>query len=106
MIARAAKVNFEAPLTWLVWITSILSIVLTYILSYLLIPELGDGTRLRFNNTYDRTADNEALQLRGFDEELSWFDFASWRLVTTNEVDPSSRARSAGSRICTSQVCI
>ena len=36
--------NFETPLTWLVWITSILSIVLTYILSYLLIPELGDGT--------------------------------------------------------------
>ena len=32
--------------------------------------ELGDGTRLHFNNTYDRTADNEALHLRGFDEEL------------------------------------
>jgi phenylpropionate dioxygenase-like ring-hydroxylating dioxygenase large terminal subunit len=24
--------------------------------------------------------------LEGFEEELSWFDFASWRLVTTNEV--------------------
>ncbi|HEY8943642.1 MAG TPA: sodium-translocating pyrophosphatase, partial [Polyangiaceae bacterium] len=38
------KVNFEAPLTWLVWITSIASVGLTFVVSYLLIPELGDGT--------------------------------------------------------------
>jgi len=38
------KMNFEAPLTSLVWITSIVSVVLTYVASYLLIPELGDGT--------------------------------------------------------------
>ena len=36
--------NFEAPLTSLVWLTSIVSVVLTYIVSYLLIPDLGDGT--------------------------------------------------------------
>src|SRR6185369_16256267 len=37
--------NFEAPLTSLVWITSIVSIVLTYVVSYLMIPVLsGDGT--------------------------------------------------------------
>ena len=36
--------NFEAPLTFLVWLTSILSVVLTYIVSYLMIPDLGDGT--------------------------------------------------------------
>src|SRR5260370_3712700 len=36
--------NFEAPLTQLVWVTSILSVALTYIVSYLMIPELGDGT--------------------------------------------------------------
>ena len=36
--------NFETPLTVLVWITSIVSVVLTYVISYLLIPELGDGT--------------------------------------------------------------
>jgi len=36
--------NFEAPLTSLVWITSVVSVVLTFIVSYLLIPELGDGT--------------------------------------------------------------
>ncbi|MBF0363326.1 MAG: sodium-translocating pyrophosphatase [Oligoflexia bacterium] len=35
--------NFEHPLTSLVWITSIVSIVVTFVLSYLLIPELGDG---------------------------------------------------------------
>jgi K(+)-stimulated pyrophosphate-energized sodium pump len=40
----AAKMNFEAPLTSLVWLTSVVSVVLTYIVSYLLIPDLGDGT--------------------------------------------------------------
>ncbi|MDB4876347.1 MAG: Inorganic diphosphatase [Gemmatimonadetes bacterium] len=38
------KMNFEAPLTFLVWLTSILSVVLTYIVSYLMIPDLGDGS--------------------------------------------------------------
>jgi K(+)-stimulated pyrophosphate-energized sodium pump len=43
--ANAGDMNFEAPLTSLVWITSIVSIVLTYIVSYLMIPVLGgDGT--------------------------------------------------------------
>ncbi|RPI54089.1 MAG: sodium-translocating pyrophosphatase [Acidobacteria bacterium] len=40
----ATSMNFEAPLTSLVWLTSIVSVVLTYLISYLLIPELGDGT--------------------------------------------------------------
>ena len=40
----AAKMNFEAPLTSLVWLTSIVSVVLTYIVSNVLIPDLGDGT--------------------------------------------------------------
>lgn len=34
---NAEKMNFEAPLTSLVWITSILSIILTFVVSYLLI---------------------------------------------------------------------
>src|SRR5678816_3127768 len=38
------KMNFEAPLTSLVWLTSIVSVVITYIVSYLLIPDLGDGS--------------------------------------------------------------
>jgi K(+)-stimulated pyrophosphate-energized sodium pump len=42
--ANADKMNFETPLTWLVWLTSIISVAITYIVSYLLIPDLGDGT--------------------------------------------------------------
>ena len=38
------EMNFEVPLTWLVWITSFVSIALTYIISYYMIPDLGDGT--------------------------------------------------------------
>ena len=41
---NAAKMNFEAPLTQLVWLTSIVSVVATYVVSYLLIADLGDGT--------------------------------------------------------------
>src|SRR5512140_2100734 len=39
-----ARFNFEAPLTTLVWITSIVSVVATYVASYFLIKDLGDGT--------------------------------------------------------------
>jgi K(+)-stimulated pyrophosphate-energized sodium pump len=42
--AGVAKMNFEAPLTSLVWLTSIVSVVTTYVASYILIPNLGDGT--------------------------------------------------------------
>jgi K(+)-stimulated pyrophosphate-energized sodium pump len=38
---NADNMNFEAPLTSLVWLTSIISIVLTYIVSYLIVPVLG-----------------------------------------------------------------
>ncbi|HWS73023.1 MAG TPA: sodium-translocating pyrophosphatase [Thermoanaerobaculia bacterium] len=38
---NADSFNFEAPLTSLVWITSILSVIITYTVSYLLIPTLG-----------------------------------------------------------------
>ncbi|MEI8315616.1 MAG: sodium-translocating pyrophosphatase [Verrucomicrobiota bacterium] len=40
----ARKFNFEHPLTSLVWITSAISVVVTYVSSALLIPHLGDGT--------------------------------------------------------------
>jgi K(+)-stimulated pyrophosphate-energized sodium pump len=44
--SNADKMNFEAPLTSLVWITSIVSIALTYVISYFVIPELGgDSTQ-------------------------------------------------------------
>ena len=41
---NATKMNFEAPLTSLVWLTSIVSVILTYIVSYMLIADLGDGS--------------------------------------------------------------
>jgi K(+)-stimulated pyrophosphate-energized sodium pump len=40
----ASKMNFEAPLTSLVWLTSIISVILTFVVSRLLIADLGDGT--------------------------------------------------------------
>ncbi len=42
----ADKMNFEQPLTFLVWLTSIISVVMTYIVSYLLIPEIGGDSSL------------------------------------------------------------
>ncbi|MET0153022.1 MAG: sodium-translocating pyrophosphatase [Candidatus Binatia bacterium] len=43
--ANAETMNFEAPLTVLVWLTSIVSVAVTYVISGLLIPDLGgDGT--------------------------------------------------------------
>jgi len=41
---NADEMDFETPLTSLVWITSIVSIVLTYVVSYMMIPDLGQGT--------------------------------------------------------------
>src|SRR5271167_63392 len=42
--ANSDEMNFETPLTSLVWITSVISIVVTYIVTYEMIPALGDGT--------------------------------------------------------------
>jgi K(+)-stimulated pyrophosphate-energized sodium pump len=42
--ATATRMNFEAPLTSLVWLTSLVSVVTTYLASYVLIANLGDGT--------------------------------------------------------------
>ena len=48
-IARARYVNvdemdYEAPLTSLVWLTSLISVALTFLVSRLLLPHLGDGS--------------------------------------------------------------
>jgi K(+)-stimulated pyrophosphate-energized sodium pump len=44
--AAANDMNFEAPLTSLVWITSLVSIAITYVVSHLMIPDLGgDGSQ-------------------------------------------------------------
>ena len=42
--SNANEMNFETPLTSLVWITSVVSIALTYIISYFIIPSLGGDT--------------------------------------------------------------
>ncbi|HUI42925.1 MAG TPA: sodium-translocating pyrophosphatase [Terriglobia bacterium] len=44
--AHVAKMNFEAPLTSLVWITSFTSIGLTYLISAITIPNLGGDSTL------------------------------------------------------------
>ncbi len=44
--ADAERMNFEAPLTFLVWLTSLVSVALTFVVSYLLIPSLGGDTTL------------------------------------------------------------
>jgi K(+)-stimulated pyrophosphate-energized sodium pump len=43
---NADKMNFEQPLTNLVWLTSIISIVLTYVISYFIIPDLAGDSSL------------------------------------------------------------
>jgi K(+)-stimulated pyrophosphate-energized sodium pump len=44
--ATADRMDFEAPLTTLVWLTSLVSIALTYVVSWLLIPDLGGDPTL------------------------------------------------------------
>ena len=43
---HAPKFNYEHPLTFLVWLTSIISIVATYVVSYFMVPDLGGDTTL------------------------------------------------------------
>jgi K(+)-stimulated pyrophosphate-energized sodium pump len=42
----ADEMNYEAPLTSLVWMTSLVSVVLTFIVSYFLIPNIGGDSSL------------------------------------------------------------
>jgi K(+)-stimulated pyrophosphate-energized sodium pump len=44
--ANADSMNFESPLTSLVWLTSVLSIGVTYLVSRILIPDLGGDPTL------------------------------------------------------------
>jgi K(+)-stimulated pyrophosphate-energized sodium pump len=43
---HADKMNYEAPLTILVWLTSFVSVALTYVVSYALIPNIGGDSSL------------------------------------------------------------
>ncbi len=40
------KMNYETPLTSLVWLTSIISVGMTYLISYLMIPDIGGDSTL------------------------------------------------------------
>jgi K(+)-stimulated pyrophosphate-energized sodium pump len=40
---QADEMDYEAPLTSLVWLTSVISILMTYLASFLMIRDLGDG---------------------------------------------------------------
>ena len=40
----ADKMNFEAPLTWLVWLTSLISVAVTFVISAIIVPSLGGDT--------------------------------------------------------------
>ncbi|MBL0157100.1 MAG: sodium-translocating pyrophosphatase [Bryobacterales bacterium] len=44
--SNAKKFNYEHPLTSLVWLTSVLSVVITYVASYFMVPELGGDSSL------------------------------------------------------------
>jgi K(+)-stimulated pyrophosphate-energized sodium pump len=44
--AGSDTMNFEKPLTSLVWITSVVSVVLTYVVSYFIVPSLHGDTSL------------------------------------------------------------
>jgi K(+)-stimulated pyrophosphate-energized sodium pump len=44
--SKSDDMNFETPLTSLVWITSVISIVLTFVVSKLIIPDLGGDSSL------------------------------------------------------------
>jgi K(+)-stimulated pyrophosphate-energized sodium pump len=41
---NADNMNYESPLTSLVWLTSLVSVALTYLVSWMLLPDLGDGS--------------------------------------------------------------
>jgi K(+)-stimulated pyrophosphate-energized sodium pump len=43
---NADKMDYEAPLTSLVWLTSIISIAATFVISYLMIPSLGGDSTM------------------------------------------------------------
>jgi K(+)-stimulated pyrophosphate-energized sodium pump len=42
--ATADVMNYETPLTSLVWLTSLVSVAMTYVVSWALLPNLGDGS--------------------------------------------------------------
>jgi Na+/H+-translocating membrane pyrophosphatase len=67
----ASKMNFEQPLTTLVFITSIVSIILTYAASYVLIPDINGDTSLWWKLSTIITCGTAAGAL--IPEMVKWF---------------------------------
>ena len=86
---NAVKMNFEAPLTSLVWLTSLVSIAATYIVSYAMIPDLGgDPTslveafvrdHLRHSGWRCHSRTGQSLHVDGFDSRARDCGFFSRR---------------------------
>jgi K(+)-stimulated pyrophosphate-energized sodium pump len=84
---KADKMNFEKPLTNLVIITSIVSVILTFIVSYLMIPSLGGDTTLWWKLSIIISCGTAAGAL--IPEMVKWFTSTESRHV--GEVVTSSR---------------
>ncbi|HYD00016.1 MAG TPA: sodium-translocating pyrophosphatase [Phycisphaerales bacterium] len=84
---NAAKMNFEHPLTTLVFITSAISVVLTYVVSYLLIPSINGDTTLWWKLSTIITCGTAAGAL--IPEMVKWFTSVHSRhvkeVVTSSE---------------------
>jgi K(+)-stimulated pyrophosphate-energized sodium pump len=83
----ATEMNFETPLTNLVFITSIVSIVLTFIVSYLMIPTLGGDPSLWWKLSVIISCGTAAGAL--IPEMVKWFTSTESRHVA--EVVTSSK---------------
>lgn len=46
LFSKKEDIDFERPLTNLIWITSILSIIVTFVVSYILLPDLNGNTEM------------------------------------------------------------
>lgn len=46
LFGKKEDIDFERPLTNLIWITSILSIIVTFVVSYMLLPDLNGNTEM------------------------------------------------------------
>src|SRR5689334_803966 len=83
---NADKMNYEHPLTFLVWLTSGISVAATYIVSYFLIHDVGAGTLCwQLSTTITRASLTDAL----IPEFVKVF--TSTESATTRDVVSSSR---------------
>ena len=92
---NADEMNFEKPLTSLVMITSVVSIILTFIVSYLMVPTLGADTSLWWKLSIIISCGTAAGAI--IPEMVKWFTSTESRHVA--EVVTSSREGGASLNI-------